>query len=230
MNLAAIDHLAVNHRCWLQRCSPLAKVLFIGVVLAFLLTSRSLPFLGGLLALLLVLVISNRLPLGVLLPLALLPMVFAAVFAVSVGDWRVGLLLVGRAGTAALLAGLVFVTTAPVRLLALLSAPLPGVFGELLFFTYRSFFILAAGLENTLRAVRLRSGEKGFSWARLKVLSQVYGMTLARAWDLAGRQYDLLRLRGLGAGLKFNRDWRLRVGDLGLLALAVLMGMGWYCV
>ena len=31
-----------------------------------------------------------------------------------------------------------------------------------------------------------------------------YGMLLLRAWDLAGRQYELLRLRGLGEGLRVS--------------------------
>lgn len=228
MNLATIDNLAINHSCWLQRCSPLAKLILILVVLALLLSSRSLLFLVGLLALLTLNIALNRLPLLVVLPLALLPMGFAAIFALSLGDWAVGLLLIGRAGAAALTVASVFVTTAPLRLLSLLAAPLPGLFGELLFFTYRSFFILTGSLENTLRAVRLRRGKESFSRARIRALGQVVGMTLLRAWDLAGRQYDLLRLRGLSGGLKYSRDWRLRPADLGLLAAAIAIGAGWY--
>lgn len=228
MNLATLDNLAINHRCWLQRCSVLAKVLFVGAVLTFLLTSMSLPFIAGSAALLLIAAISNRLPLTVLIPLGLIPMIFASIFALSLGNWAVGLAVVSRAGAAALAVALVFMTTAPVHLLAALSAPMPKVFAELLYFTYRSLFLLAETLDNTLTAVRLRRGREKFSLARVRVMAQVYGMTLVRAWDLAGRQYSLLRLRGLGQGLRVTRDWHLRPWDLGLLILIILIGTGWY--
>jgi len=218
LNLATLDNLAVNHRCWLQRCSTLAKVLFAAAVLTFLLTTMSLPFIAGLAALLLVIALSNRLPLAVLLPLALIPMIFAGIFAFSIRDWAVGLTVIGRAGTAALIAAEVFMTTVPVHLLGVISAPMPEIFGELIYFTYRSLFLLAGSLDNTLKAVRLRRGKEKFSFARV------------RAWDMAGRQYDLLRLRGLGQGLKISRDWHLRSSDLILLAAILLIGMGWYFV
>jgi energy-coupling factor transporter transmembrane protein EcfT len=230
MNLATMDNLAVNHHCWLQQCSALAKLLFAAAVLILLLTTMSLPFIAGLAALLLVIALSNRLPLGVLLPLALIPMFFAGIFAVSTKDWTVGLLVIGRAGTAALAVAEVFMTTAPVHLLGLIAAPMPEVFGELMYFTYRAFFLLAGSLDNTLTAVRLRRGKEKFSFARIRAMAQVYGMTLVRAWDMAGRQYDLLRLRGLGQGLKISRDWHLHVWDLGLLAALILIGVGWYFV
>lgn len=230
MNLATMDNLAVNHRCWLQQCSALAKGIFVAAVLTLLLTTRSLPFIAGLAALLLVIALSNRLPLMILLPLALIPMLFAGIFAVSIKDWAIGMLVIGRAGTAALTVAQVFMTTAPVHLLGLIAAPMPEVFGELIYFTYRSFFLLAGSLNNTLTAVRLRRGKERFSLARVGAMAQVYGMTLVRAWDLAGRQYDLLRLRGLGQGLKISRDWHLRFWDLGLLAAIFLIGMGWYFV
>lgn len=230
MNLATMDNLAVNHHCWLQQCSALAKVLFVAAVLTLLLTTMSLPFIAGLAAMLLVIALSNRLPLSVLVPLAIIPMIFAGIFALSIRDWTVGLLVMGRAGTAALTVAMVFMTTAPVHLLSLIAAPMPEVFGELMYFTYRSLFLLAGSLDNTLTAVRLRRGNERFSLARVRAMAQVYGMTLVRAWDLAGRQYDLLRLRGLGQGLKISRDWHMRTWDLGLLAAILLIGLGWYFV
>lgn len=229
MHLATMDNLAVNHHCWLQRCSPLGKVLFVAAALVFLLTTRSLLFLLGLLIFTAGLALSNGLPLRVLLPLVLVPMFFASVFAFSLKDWSVGLLVLGRAATAALTVAMVFMTTAPVRLLGLISAPMPEVFGELMYFTYRSFFLLLGSLNNTLGAMRLRRGREKFSLSRMRAMAQVYGMTLVRAWDMAGRQYDLLRLRGLGQGLRINRDWRLRAWDVALLAAIIVIGVGWYC-
>ncbi|MDD2283386.1 MAG: energy-coupling factor transporter transmembrane component T [Eubacteriales bacterium] len=230
MNLATLDNLAVNHHCWLQRCSALAKVVFIAAVLCFLLTTMSLPFIAGLAGLLLAVAVTNRLPLIVLLPFAFIPMIFAGIFALSIRDWTVGLTVIGRAGTAALTAAMVSMTTAPVKLLGLISAPMPEVFGELIYFTYRSLFLLGGSLDNTLKAVRLRRGKEKFCIARVRAMAQVYGMTLVRAWDMAGRQYDLLRLRGLGQGLKISRDWHLCSWDLGLLAVIILIGVGWYFV
>lgn len=230
MNLAVLDSLAVNHTCWLKRCSVLARILFVAAVLALLLTTMSLPFMGGLALFLLALAMFNRLPLKVLTPLVLAPMLFAGFFAVSLGDWQVGLALTVRAGLAALTVSSVFVTVPPLRLLGLLSAPLPEVFGELLYFTYRALFLLWESLDNTLTAVRLRRGREGFSLARIRAMAHVYGMTLLRAWDLAGRQYSLLRLRGLGEGLRVNRDWSLRTADLLLLIFTLLIAAGWFYV
>lgn len=200
------------------------------MVLGFLLTSKSLYFVGCLLLLLMAVVLANRLPARIYLPLVLIPVVFAALFAISIRDWTVGLLIMGRAGAAALTVVMVFLTTRPVKLLSLVSAPLPAVFGELLFFTYRSFFILMASLSNSLRAVRLRRGQERFSVAKLKGMAQVLGMSLVRAWDLAGRQYELLRVRGLGAGLRISRDWRINPWDLTLAGLGIAVATGWYYV
>lgn len=228
--MAAMDNIAVNHFCWLQHCSALAKILLVIVVLGFLLTTRALAFVGGLGLLLLAIAVGNKLPLKVLMPLVLIPMIFASLFAISVGDWVVGLLVVGRAGVAALLVVTVFLTTPPIRLLSLISAPMPAVFAGLLFFTYRSFFILATSISNSLKAVKLRRGQEKLSWDKLKNRAQIIGLSMIKAWDLAERQYDLLRMRGLGAGLKVNRDWRLRPWDLVLLATVIIIGMGWYFV
>lgn len=228
MNLATMDNLAVNHRCWLQRCSLPAKVLFVIVLLALLLSTRSLPFMGGLALLLVAVIVINQLPLLMLAPLALVPMLFASVFAISLGDWSVGLIILGRAGIAALAVALLFVTTPPVHVLALLSSPMPRVFGELLYFTYRSLFLLFETLANTLRAVRLRRGRERFSLARVKASAQIYGMILLRGWDMAGRQYSLLRLRGLAQGIRVNRDWRFRKPDWTLLLMTFILAMGWY--
>ena len=227
MNIAALDNLAVNHSCWLQKSSLVAKALFVIAVLGLLLTSMSINFIIGLGLLLMVMVAANRLPLGVIAPLALVPMIFASIFAISLGDWSVGLVLIGRAGIAALTVVMVFVTTPPIRLLGLASAPMPGIFGELLYFTYRSLFLLWGTLDNTLTAVRLRRGKERLSLARFKAMAQVYGMVLLRAWDMAGRQYTLLRLRGLGTGLQVNRDWSLRRIDLFLLGIVILIAAGW---
>jgi hypothetical protein len=227
LNIAALDNLAVNHSCWLQKSSLVAKALFVIAVLGLLLTSMSINFIIGLGLLLMVMVAANRLPLGVIAPLALVPMIFASIFAISLGDWSVGLVLIGRAGIAALTVVMVFVTTPPIRLLGLASAPMPGIFGELLYFTYRSLFLLWGTLDNTLTAVRLRRGKERLSLARFKAMAQVYGMVLLRAWDMAGRQYTLLRLRGLGTGLQVNRDWSLRRIDLFLLGIVILIAAGW---
>ena len=230
MNIAALDNLAVNHSCWLQRSSLVAKALFIISVLGLLLTTMSINFIASLGLLLMAIALTNRLPLGVIIPLALVPMIFASIFAFSLGDWSVGLVLIGRAGIAALTVVMVFVTTPPIKLLGLMSAPMPGIFGELLYFTYRSLFLLWGTLDNTLTAVRLRRGDERLSLTRFRAMAQVYGMILLRAWDMAGRQYTLLRMRGLATGLRVNRDWGLRSIDLILLGIILFIAAGWYYV
>lgn len=230
MELAALDNVAVNHHCWLQRCSLAAKVGFVVVALALLITSRSLGFLGLQLLVVLGLALSNRLPIRMFFGLLAFPLIFSGIIALSLGDVPVGLLLVGRALAAAGAVVVVFLTTPPMRLLAFISAPLPGVFGELLYFTYRSFFLLWQSLDKTITAVRLRGGFAPKGLKRLKVAAEIYGTTLVRGWDMAGRQYMLLRLRGLEQGLAIQRSWSLSKNDWALLGLCIFLMGGWFLV
>ena len=228
MNLATLDNLAVNHRCWLQGCSLPAKALFVLALLASLLTSRSLVFMGGLALLLVAAAISNRLPLRILAPLVLAPMLFASIFALSLGHWQVGLVIIGRAGIAALAVALVFVTTPPVQVLGLLS-PMPRSSASCCKLTYRSCSY-SGGPGQHPDGGAPAPGPGGLSWGRFRATAQVYGMILLRAWDMAARQYSLLRLRGLGQGLRVNRDWRLRRADWALLLCILVLAAGWYYV
>lgn len=230
MNLATVDNLAVNHRCWLQHCSPLAKLLLVAAILALLLTTLSLQFVLLTACLVAAVAISNRLPLAQLAALSAVPMLLASLYAYSLGDWQLGWLIVGRAGTAAATVVAVAMTTPPLKLLTLLAWPLPGVLGEVMYFAYRSLFLLTGGVSASLAAVRLRRGREKLSFSRLRVMGQVIGMSVIRAWDLAGRQYDLLRLRGLAEGLAVQRDWRLRPADAVLVGLAFMLIAGWYYV
>ncbi|MTI96034.1 MAG: hypothetical protein FH749_11225 [Firmicutes bacterium] len=230
MNFAALDNIAVNHHCWLQRCSLPAKALLAALTIYLVLSSLVLEFLLGVALLLLAVVVVNRLPLVTVLALVLFPMFFASIFAVSLGDWQLGLVLVLRAGSAALTVLLVFLTTPPVRVLGLLAAPMPKIFGELLYFTYRALFLLWETVDRLLRAVRLRGGFGGGLLFRWRTAARVYGAMIARAFDLAQRQYQLLNLRGLGTGLKVSRDWRLRRADISLLPLAALLIAWWLYV
>lgn len=230
MHLAAVDNLAVNHSCWLQQGSPLAKLLLIFWVLAVLLSTTSLAAVGFTALVILLVAATNRLPLASLAGLAMVPMLLAALFAFSLADWYVGWLLVGRAGTAAATVVVVAMTTPPLRLLTLLSAPLPRVLGELMYFTYRSVFLISGGVATALEAVRQRRGREPWGVSRFRTLAQVFGMALVRSWDLAGRQYEAVRLRGVSQGFSVQRDWRLRLNDLPVLATGLLVTAGWYFV
>jgi energy-coupling factor transporter transmembrane protein EcfT len=108
----------------------------------------------------------------------------------------------------------------------------PGVVGDALLMTYRTTFLLFGKFSSLLRAVRLRAGLRGRHPVRTaRITTQALGGLLLYSFDLAQRDYDILRLRGYTGRLRVNtlRSTDRRVDAALLLAatMALATSVAW---
>ncbi|MDP2401972.1 MAG: hypothetical protein Q8M66_08340, partial [Actinomycetota bacterium] len=112
MDIAAIDSSATLGRSWLHQATPVAKLWAFTFVLSAVIVSWNVLVLAGIMIALLAVSIAARLRPGLLLPLALYPAVFAAVFAFSAApDVLTGVTIVLKAVAAALAAIMLVLST-----------------------------------------------------------------------------------------------------------------------
>ena len=139
MDLATMDYLAANHHCWLQRCSPWPRFsLRRGIDFSpdYKVPGLS-PWYAGL-----------YLGAGPEQPPSLAGAsdsghhspVFRQRLCYQPQGLECGRACPGRAVVSALTVAMVFMTTVPVRLLGLISVPMPAVFGELITLLIVHFF------------------------------------------------------------------------------------------
>jgi energy-coupling factor transporter transmembrane protein EcfT len=133
------------------------------LILAAVLTSTSIPFLGGLFVALCALILLARVPLGPALLLACYPVLFSSLFLLSRwdGTWQTPALLLLRSLTSSLSAVLLVATTPYPDLFAPIARVTPRILGDGLFLTYRAFFALLSRAERMWVALRLRGGLSG---------------------------------------------------------------------
>lgn len=122
MDLYELDYLAVSGQSWLHRLPAGVKLLALAGVLAVVLSIHSLPLYAGVLAVVLLLAASARLPLLTLIALTLYPLVFLAMLMISIEHLTVL--------SAATLAMRVLASTASI-ILVLLTTSYPAIFGAL---------------------------------------------------------------------------------------------------
>lgn len=209
MHLDYFDRQAVLGQSPVHRASTLSKLLLVAAVVAGMLLARSPAFYGGAAGILLALALTARLRLGPLLHMLLYPALFAAIFAIS------GLVLtsqrwlvVARSLTTAGAVLLLFATTSYFEVFAALRWLLPGILGDVLLLTYRSFFILARELQRTLQAVRLKGGVGPMALARnVRTGGAVIGLTTLHALELSERMHHALMLRGYRGAIPTARIW-----------------------
>lgn len=204
MDVTAVDRSAVQGRSALHRASPASKLVATGLVLAAVVSARD-PLLVAGLALALVGVSAGfDLPLRPMLALALYPSVFAVVFAFAAAPGPVtGALFVAKAVTAALAVVTLMFTTPYPHVFAPLQRVTPTVVGDALLMTYRSLFLLGDKFADLVRAVRLRAGISARQPIRsARATVRALGGLLLYSFDLAEREYDVLRLRGYEGGLR----------------------------
>lgn len=210
MDLYFIDYFSHSRKSALHGLPASLKALAVAAcIAAVVLLKNPLP-LGALLLLLFALAVFARVPLRVL-PLALYPLVFTAVFLASSLEEALHT-AEGISGSAYLsfVAATVLkvVVAASAMLLFLLTTKSTDMFGigqKLLpdrlvagfFLMYRSTFILSGVLNDLLSSMRVRGGFSLRHPVRsLDNLGRAFSVMLVRALNLAEKQYDVLRLRG----------------------------------
>ncbi len=198
MRVTEVDSWAVRGTSALHRAAPSAKVAAFILVLASVVVSQNLFVILGVMLAVACAIPAFGLPGRQVFGLAAYPGLFALVFAfASAPEPLTGALFVAKAVTAALGAVTVMYTTPYPYVFGLAQRYLPTIVGDALLMTYRSLFLLAEKLSSLLVAVRLRSGLSARQPLRAaRATTQALGGLLLYAFDLAQREYDVMRLRG----------------------------------
>lgn len=199
MNLYEIDRIAVHGASRLHRLPAGWKLLGVAAVIALVLAMPWWPLHVGVLAAVLLLAVSARLPMPVLLGLTAYPLIFLAILFFSMdgltpaGAVRLALPVLAITATIITL----LLTTSFPALFNALGRVLPAVLVAALFFTYRALFILATGLTNMHTAIHLRGG---MSWKHpvrsLRNLGMGLGHLLVHVIETSQRMADNLAIRG----------------------------------
>ncbi|NTW28442.1 MAG: energy-coupling factor transporter transmembrane protein EcfT [Coriobacteriia bacterium] len=226
MDIGAIDRSATTGAGWLHGVSPISKLVAFALVLAAIIVSWNVFALCALLLALVACVVSAGVRLRVAFTLAAYPGLFAVIFALaSAPDFLTGVVIVMKALSAGLAAVTVVMTTPYPQIFAPVQRVVPGIVGDALLMTYRAMFLLLGKFDSLLRAVRLRSGVRGthpVQAARSSV--RALGGLMLYSFDLAQRDYDIMRLRGYSGRLRATLPRsRNRRRDAALLAAALLM-------
>ncbi len=205
MDISAIDRSGTQGTSWLHRATPRSKLVATALVLAAAIVSWNFLVLASLALVLLAAAISAELDLKLTLTLALYPAFFAAVFAfASAPSWLGALVIVLKAVTAALAVVIVVLTTPYPQVFAPLQRVAPGIVGDALLMTYRTFFLLLERFSDVLRSIRLRSGAGRSPVRAVRMGAAALGNVLLYSIDLAEREYDVMRLRGYSGRLEIS--------------------------
>ena len=204
MDIGSIDRSATSGSGWLHDVGPQRKLVAFALLLASVVVTWNLFWIAAIALLLLALAISSCIDLKLTLILAAYPAVFSLIFAIaSAPDAMTGTVIVLKAVCAGLAAVIVVLTTPYPQVFAPIQRIVPEVVGDALLMTYRSAFLLLGKFENVLRAVRLRAGLRGTHPVRTaRATTQALGGVLVYSFDLAQRDYDIMRLRGYSGRLR----------------------------
>jgi energy-coupling factor transporter transmembrane protein EcfT len=204
VDVRAVDLSATTGTSGLHRASPLTKLAAFALVLTATVAQQNAFVVLGIALLLISLVLGSRLRAGLVFSLAAYPGLFALVFAFAAApEWLTGALFVLKAMTAALAAVTLIATTPYPQVFAPLQRVLPEIVGDALLMTYRSLFLLVEKFERLRMAVRLRSGLAGRAPLRAaRAAASSLGGLVLYAFDLAEREYDVMRLRGYEGRLR----------------------------
>lgn len=240
MDIAVIDESATTGSSPLHRTSPVAKLLAFTCVLTGVIVNQNVLVVAGITLALASAVVAWRLPAKPIAALAFYPAFFAGIFALaSAPDLLTGMLFVAKALTAALAALVLMFTTPYPQVFAPVQRVVPGIVGDAMLMTYRSFFLLAEKFQHLLTAVKLRSG-----FSRRDLLRTARGTTsalgglLLYSFDLAQRDYDIMRLRGYEGRLRAKlppatrpaRDAAIVAAAVSLLTVALVFRVLWFAL
>jgi energy-coupling factor transporter transmembrane protein EcfT len=213
VDISAVDRFATTGSSPLHRASAVAKLIAFACVLVAVIANANVLVIAGLALALAAVVVAFRLPAGTIAALAGYPAFFAAIFALaSAPDVLTGALFVAKALTAALAAIILMFTTPYPQVFAPLQRVVPGVVGDAMLMTYRSFFLLAEKFGHLFTAIRLRSGfSRRQPLLAARGTTQALGALLLYSFDLAQRDYDVMRLRGYEGRLRAHFPPRVSV-------------------
>lgn len=236
MDITAIDRSATQGDSRLHGASPVTKLIAFALMVGATMTSWNALVLGSLFTTLVCVAVASRLKMRLTLGLALYPAMFAALFAfASAPGWVAATAIVVKAATAALAAVILLMTTPYPQVFAPVQRVVPPVLGDALLMTYRTFFLMADRFSDLLTTVRLRSAPRAGIGTSMRTISAALGNLLLYSFDLAQRDYDIMRVRGYAGRLRATLpparspgfDAIVVVSAVLIVGLAVLWRVAW---
>jgi energy-coupling factor transporter transmembrane protein EcfT len=216
IDVARIDYWAASGTGLFHRASVSAKLIFVALVVAAAVLSRTAPALACGYGILLIVASAARLPVARIAVLSFYAALFAALYAVSLREAGLpvyGLVLL-KAITPAMAVLMLIVSTPYPRLFSLLSSFLPELLSAGLFMTYRTFFILMDMMGSFTVALRLRGGiGKGRIVKTIANIPRGIAMLLVAAVERSSRLYAVMAVRGYSGSMAEKERATLSLHD-----------------
>jgi energy-coupling factor transporter transmembrane protein EcfT len=215
IDVAKIDHWAASGTGPLHRSSPVAKLIFLLLVVAAAVMSKNPYSLIAGYGTLLVVAALAGLPWSKVMALSWYAAVFALLYSLSLrgGMWLRVLFIVKAITPSCAMLMLIMSTPYP-RIFSLLSFVLPEIIAAGLFMTYRTLFILLDMMDNFAVAIRLRGGfSPGSLYKNSANISRGIAMMLVRAVERASRIYSVMVVRGYSGSMAEKSAIRLQRED-----------------
>lgn len=204
MKIADIDYYGLYGNSWLNRLPALSKVLTSLFVVFLVVTIKQYQFFLVLYLLLICIIIFSKLPTKEMIKTSLYPLLFLIFFLVSFNNLTLDffLLLLFRVLCASTMFVILIFSTPFVEIFITLNKFLPGFLVNIIFLTYRSFFILLKTLENIQLSMFIR-GKPNLKRPvySLKLISNALGHLVIQAIESSESSYEALNLRGYTGSL-----------------------------
>lgn len=230
IDVTRIDYWAANGTGLLHRASVPGKMLFLLLVVASAVVSRTPAPLAAGCGILLVLAVVSGLPWARLVILSLYAAVFAVLYGFSMryAAWQLGALVL-KAVMPAFAVLIIIVSTPYPRIFAFMDPLLPEILSAGLYMTYRTLFILLEMMERFGVAIRLRGGFSPGSMVRNgSNLARGIAMLLVRAVERSTSLYAVMAVRGYSGRMAGSTRERPGRTDLvpcmsGMLILSLVL-------
>ena len=212
MNIAHIDNISVNGDSVIHRSGGAAKIIFAVFILSGFLFSTEINKVLLLGVILIIASIISKIPLDTAFGLLIYPLFFSSFFALLIirESPQEGLLIILKATGAAYSMILLILTTPYIEIFSILSLIFPSVIIDILFFTYRSFFILLEKMENIMKSIKLKGGYHFLDISKnLKNIAGIIGLLIIHSFEMSERMYKIYSLRGY--------DGKLPQGDMKII-------------
>lgn len=199
MNLAHIDNISTNGKTKIHKSGAAAKMIFAVLLIFGFLFSTEIKKIVILIFIIIIMSLISEIPFKTVIKLLFYPVFFSMVFALLIlrESPSMGLLIMLKAtGTAFTMIWLIL-TTPYIEIFSVLNLLFPSVIVDILFFTYRSFFILLGKLEKILRNIKLRGGYYKYNlFKNIKNIAGIMGILIIHSFETSERMYKIYALRG----------------------------------
>ena len=224
MWIALLDHLAYNIDSFWHRANAFSKIIFLALVIISVVISTNTFYVASVFVMVIILMAASRLPVLRLSILLIYPLFFGVVFAISGVGEAAGfpILTILRAVTTASAVLLVIATTNYVDFFAALQRVFPLTIGDVMFITYRTFFVILDSFANTIKIARLRGAYSFLGLIRnLFYGGRVLGHSFIDAYETNQTTQMAMNVRGYqGRIVGSTKKRSIKINDV----LIILLG------